>query len=55
MISLAASSVCVTLVGLLLYAVLFIGHRGQDYPPGPPTLPLVGNVHQIPKTGAHFK
>ncbi|KAE8378183.1 cytochrome P450 [Aspergillus bertholletiae] len=36
------------------YALAFVGRRGQDYPDGPPTLPLIGNAHQIPRKGAHF-
>jgi len=28
---------------------------GIEAPPGPPGLPILGNMHQIPKTGAHFK
>ncbi|EXJ63278.1 uncharacterized protein A1O5_11599 [Cladophialophora psammophila CBS 110553] len=45
-----ASSILITFLGLFLYAVLFIGHRGR-----PPTLPFIGNIHQIPTKGAHFK
>ncbi len=29
-----ASSLIVAFVGLLVYAILFVGHRGRDYPPG---------------------
>ncbi|MCJ1240632.1 hypothetical protein MMC14_008636, partial [Varicellaria rhodocarpa] len=39
----------------VLYLLFFLGRRGRHLPPGPPTLPIVGNFHQLPKSGAHFK
>jgi cytochrome P450 family 619 len=32
-----------------IYVVLFVGRREKNMPGGPPTLPLLGNVHQVPK------
>ena len=38
-----------------IYIFLFIGRREKHLPPGPPTLPILGNIHQIPKKSAHFQ
>jgi hypothetical protein len=32
---------------LVVVKALTIGRRHKDYPPGPPTIPILGNIHQV--------
>ncbi|EXJ54354.1 hypothetical protein A1O7_09693 [Cladophialophora yegresii CBS 114405] len=41
-------------VAFVLYAFLFIGRREKGLPPGPPTAPIIGNLHQIPTKGSYL-
>lgn len=52
----------IPLVVFLIVFVIFgcyrlgrIGHRPANYPPGPPTLPLIGNLHLVPAEKAHIQ
>lgn len=37
-----------SLLSLLLWKGRQVGTRPPGCPPGPPTLPLIGNLHQMP-------
>jgi hypothetical protein len=38
-----------------VYRLLQIGKRDPRMPPGPPTVPILGNFHQIPSSGLYAK
>ena len=38
-----------------VYALLNMGSRAKDMPPGPPTVPILGNAHHFPKEFPHFQ
>ncbi|KAH9861055.1 hypothetical protein IAQ61_010791 [Plenodomus lingam] len=42
-------------IALFAYRLSKIGRRPANYPPGPPTLPLIGNLHLMPKEKAHVQ
>ncbi|KAK5937706.1 hypothetical protein PMZ80_009835 [Knufia obscura] len=42
-------------VALCFARFLLIGRRPKGYPPGPPTVPILGNIHQMPSRDAHLQ
>ncbi|OTB10567.1 hypothetical protein K445DRAFT_308698 [Daldinia sp. EC12] len=43
------------MLSFIIWQLSKLGRRPKNYPPGPPTLPLIGNLHQIPSQKRHEK
>ncbi|EUC28729.1 hypothetical protein COCCADRAFT_108388 [Bipolaris zeicola 26-R-13] len=41
--------------GIFTIKLLKVGSRPNGYPPGPPTIPILGNLHQFPRKDLHLK
>lgn len=49
------ATVFVAFVPFIVYKLLQVGRRDPRLPPGPPTVPVLGNAHLIPTTGLGIK
>ncbi|ESK85932.1 cytochrome p450 [Moniliophthora roreri MCA 2997] len=53
--STALASLLFPLLAWLLFKALRIGRRERFLPPGPPTVPILGNMHVFPTESPHLK
>jgi hypothetical protein len=53
--SVSLVALIVAAVVLTIYPLSKIGRRPKGYPPGPPTLPIIGNLHLMPNKNGHLQ
>jgi hypothetical protein len=48
-------SISIVLASWVLYKFFTVSRREPGLPPGPPTVPIIGNAHLLPVVKGHFK
>lgn len=43
----------ILIVTILLFPYMFLSSRPKNYPPGPPTIPVLGNLHLVPPSRSY--
>lgn len=49
------TSIILTAVVPIVSWLLRCNQRPKTFPPGPPTIPILGNIHQMPTTHTYLK